>query len=147
MGIFGGKTTEDSQKQTSAKDESAGSAVSMKELYGNEEAAAAKSDTKGKKAVKRANAYKILLKPVVTEKATVSGIDNKYVFAVNVDSNKIEIAKAIEEVYGVKPTAVNIVAMKGKNKKMGRIAGKRKDWKKAVITLPKGKTIQVYEGV
>lgn len=150
MGIFGGKTTEDNKKQAKPKAE-AKTGASMKDLYDNQEGqavvATAKGETKVKKAAKHGNAYKILVKPLVTEKATVSGIDNKYVFAVHVDANKVEISKAIEEVYHIKPTAVNVVSMKGKNKRMGRVAGKRKDWKKAIITLPKGKTIQVYEGV
>lgn len=92
-------------------------------------------------------AYKILVKPLITEKAANLGSDSKYVFAVSNDANKIEIAKSINQVYGIKPVRINIINVKGKKVRTGRILGKRKDWKKAVVTLPKGKTIKVYEGV
>ena len=63
------------------------------------------------------------------------------------DSNKIEIAKAVEEIYGIKPTAVNVIKTDGKKVRRGKYTGTRKDWKKAMVTLPKGKTINIYEGV
>ncbi|MDD4332736.1 MAG: 50S ribosomal protein L23 [Patescibacteria group bacterium] len=91
--------------------------------------------------------YRIIVKPIITEKVTNLGVENKYAFAVARKANKIEIAKAIEETYGIKPLAVNIINMKGKQVRYGRMAGKRKDWKKAIVTLPEGKTIKVYEGV
>ncbi len=101
----------------------------------------------GKKVRKYGDAYRILVKPLITEKATMLGAENKYVFAVSRDSNKIEIARAINEVYGIKPVSVNIIKVKGKNVRYGRTQGKQKDWKKAIIELPEGKTIKVYEGV
>lgn len=118
-------------------------AKTMKDLYeGGEKPAAAKGEAKTS-----GRAYAVLVKPMITEKASVLGAMNKYVFMVNIDSNKIDVAKAINEVYGVKPTAVNMVRSEGKTKRYGRYSGKRKDFKKAVVTLPKGKSIQVYEGV
>jgi len=96
---------------------------------------------------KKGNAYKILIKPLITEKATILAGHNKYVFAVNLNANKIEIANAIVDIYGIKPININIIKIEGKEKRTGRVTGKRKDWKKAIITLPEGKTIQVYEGV
>ncbi|MBA3047826.1 50S ribosomal protein L23 [Patescibacteria group bacterium] len=105
-----------------------------------------KSDEK-KKIKKYGNAYKVLVKPLITEKATNLGAENKYVFEVSTQANKIEIAKAINEVYGIKPVNVNIVKMKGKKIRSGKTLGRRKDWKKAIIQLPEGKTIKVYEGV
>ena len=93
------------------------------------------------------NAYSILIKPLVTEKAGFLGHENKYVFEVSVDANKIEIAKAIEEVYAIKPVSVNIMNRDGKTVRRGRTMGRRKDWKKAIVELPKGKTINIYEGV
>jgi len=75
------------------------------------------------------------------------GALNKYVFAVAKNTNKIEVAKAIKEIYGIKPVGVNVIRMSGKKARYGRISGRRKDWKKAIITLPKGETIKVYEGV
>ncbi len=99
------------------------------------------------KQVKKGIAYKVLVRPLITEKATEMAVLGKYVFEVAKDTNKVEVAKAIEEVYGIKPSSVNIVKMLGKKVRRGKITGKRKDWKKAIVTLPKGKTIEVYEGV
>lgn len=92
-------------------------------------------------------AYKILLKPLVTEKISNLGAQNKYAFQVALGANKVEVSKAIKGVYGVEPEKVNIIRMEGKRVRVGMIRGKRKDWKKAIITLPKGKTINVYEGI
>jgi large subunit ribosomal protein L23 len=115
---------------------------SMKDLYNSEGKAKAKS---GKKI--SGQAYRVLIKPMITEKATNLSAVNQYIFMVANDANKIEVAKAINEVYGVKPVSVNIVSVKGKKVSRGRITGKRKDFKKAIITLKKGETISIYEGV
>ncbi|MFA6106871.1 MAG: 50S ribosomal protein L23 [Patescibacteria group bacterium] len=93
------------------------------------------------------SAYKVLIKPLVTEKASVLSSLNKYNFSVSLGANRIEVAKAIFEVYGIKPVKVNIINNKGKKVRYGKIKGVRKDWKKAVVTLPAGKSINVYEGV
>ncbi len=124
---------------------------SMKELYGGGEAEKKETekgkDKETKKVKKDSIAYRILIKPLVTEKAANLSVENKYVFAVAKNANKIEVARAIEDVYGVKPVKVNIVKIKGKQVRYGRILGKRKDRKKAIVTLPVGKSINVYEGV
>ncbi len=93
-------------------------------------------------------AYKYLVKPVISEKAMdmKAGL-NKYVFEVSLGANKIEISKAIEELYGIKPISINIVSVKGKNVRYGRNRGKMKDWKKAIVTLKEGDSIEVVEGV
>ena len=126
---------------------------SMKDLYGGGQKKTSMKDEKGLKARQKVpirsfgDAYRIIIKPLITEKAANLGSENKYVFAVNLKSNKIEIAKAINEVYGVMPVQVNVISVKGKKVTYGRIIGQRKNWKKAIVTLPKGKTIKVYEGV
>ena len=121
---------------------------SMKELYGKSEVTTTtKEGKKVKKERKYGNAYRVLVKPLITEKAANLGTENKYVFAVSVRANKIEVAKAVDELYGVKPVSVNIIKMQGKKVRQGRTKGKRKDWKKAIVTLPEGKTINIYEGV
>lgn len=122
--------------------------VSMKDLYGTTAPAATgdAAKTTAQKSV-TSRAYRILIKPLVTEKASVLGTQNKYAFAVAIDANKIEIAKAVKEIYGIKPTAVNVIRLDGKLTRTGRTKGARKDWKKAIVTLPEGKAIQVYEGV
>lgn len=96
---------------------------------------------------KTADAYKILSKPLVTEKATHLGESNKYVFEVAPDANKIEIKKAIFDVYGKNPLAVNIIKIKGKKIRYGKTSGKRKNRKKAIVTLRPGEMIKIYEGV
>ncbi len=116
---------------------------SVKKIYED------KKNVEGKKDGKRKydNAYKALIRPLVTEKASVMNSLNKYFFEVAKNANKIEVAKAIQEIYGVKPVSVNIIRMQGKKVGQGRTRGKRKDWKKAIITLKKGESIKVYEGV
>ncbi len=117
-------------------------AASMKDLY-----SADGKVKKDKKKKKNGQAYRVLVKPMVTEKATNLGAINQYVFMVSFDANKIEVAKAIYEVYGVNPISVNIIKTKGKKVNRGRITGQRKDFKKAIITLKKGESISIYEGV
>ncbi|MFA5163371.1 MAG: 50S ribosomal protein L23 [Patescibacteria group bacterium] len=89
----------------------------------------------------------MLIKPLVTEKATNLSAQNQYVFMVAPRANKIEVAKAVASVYHVKPLGVNLVNVKGKQVTRGRVRGNRKDWKKAIVTLAAGQTIKMYEGV
>jgi len=122
-------------------------AKSMKDLYGAAATAKLKEAKAGGVRAAYGNAYKILIKPLVTEKVSNLGVLNKYVFAVAPGANKIEVAKAVKEVYGIKPLGVNMIKLEGKKARYGRSVGKRKDWKKAIVTLPVGQTIKVYEGV
>ena len=96
---------------------------------------------------KTAQAYKVLVKPLVTEKASNLGVLNKYVFEIATNMNKIEVKKAIRTIYNVEPVKINIAKFKGKNVRYGRVKGKTKSWKKAIITLKPGDKIEVYEGV
>jgi large subunit ribosomal protein L23 len=171
MPIFGKTKTEETKKDEkksapvkAVKKAKPEEKKSMKDLYGKEGAVAApvvKSSTakvsedkaEGKvEAVKKDSAansaaYRVLIRPLLTEKGSHLGIENKYLFEVGYNTNKIEVAKAIETVYGVKPTKVNIIKLAGKVMRRGRTTGTRKNWKKAIVTLPKGKTIQIYEGI
>jgi large subunit ribosomal protein L23 len=103
--------------------------------------------TSKKKSDDTKNAYRVLLSPVVTEKATTHVSENKYEFEVASDTNKVEIKKAIKNVYGFNPVAVNIIIVRGKKTSSGRVQGKRSNWKKAIVTLKKGDKIEIYEGV
>jgi|SRR3989344_440634 len=96
---------------------------------------------------KTAAAYRVLVKPIVSEKAAEFGAVGKYVFAVASDMNKVEVKKAIRTIYGVEPLAVNISNVRGRVVRFGRAWGRTKAWKKAVITLKPGDKIEVYEGV
>lgn len=89
----------------------------------------------------------VLLRPIITEKTSGLGALNQYAFAVAASANKIKIAKAVESRYGIKPESINVLNYSGKNVRYGRTRGKTKDWKKAIITLPEGKTIDIYEQV
>ena len=92
-------------------------------------------------------AYNVILKPVVTEKSTILSENNQIVFLVNINSNKIDIKKSIELIYGVKVNSVNIIRVKGKTKVFKGKVGKRSDYKKAIISLPKGQSIDLSLGV
>jgi large subunit ribosomal protein L23 len=145
MGLFAKKQDDKSvkiKKAEKAIKDKGETKVTMSELYTSD--STAKTE---KNSVKGANAYRILVRPIITEKAGNMSSENKYVFEVSASANKIEVAKAIEEVYHVKPLAVNMVKLPGKVIRRGRITGKRKDIRKAIVTLAKGKTIQLYEGV
>ena len=89
----------------------------------------------------------IVIKPVVTEKSIGLMENNKYVFKVALSANKIEIKKAIEEIFKVKVVDVNTVRINGKMKRMGRYEGKTSDYKKAIVQLAEGDSIEIFEGL
>ena len=93
------------------------------------------------------NARDILIKPIVTEKSTALMAEGKYTFKVPLNANKYQIRDAVEEIFNVKVAAVSTMRMEGKKKRMGRFEGKRGDWKKAIVTLKEGETIELFEGV
>ena len=95
------------------------------------------------------NVYDIIRRPVITEQSMADVADKKYVFMVAIDANKTEIKAAVEEIFGVKVAKVNTVRMQGKVKRVGaNPAGKRADYKKAVVTLSAdSKTIEFFEGM
>lgn len=93
-------------------------------------------------------AHEIIIKPILTEKS-YKGLANKtYTFKVAKDANKVEIKKAVEEIFGVKVEKVNTINVLGKFKRMGVHVGKRADWKKAIVKLTDdSKTIEFFEGM
>ena len=95
------------------------------------------------------NIYDIIKRPVITEQSMADIADKKYVFMVDINSNKGEIKEAVETAFGVKVAKVNTVRMQGKVKRTGAYpAGKRADYKKAIITLTAdSKTIELFEGM
>lgn len=92
-------------------------------------------------------AHDIIIKPIITEDSMERLQNGKYTFKVAKDANKVEIAKAIEEIFGVKVANVNTMTVKGKEKRMGRYTGFRPDWKKAIVTLEGDKTIEFFDGM
>lgn len=94
----------------------------------------------------------ILLKPIVTEKMTDQGETlSRFGFIVNKKANKIQIKKAVEEMYGVNVVAVNTMIYAGKSKsrytRTGIISGRTKSYKKAIVTLAEGETIDFYSNI
>ncbi len=93
-------------------------------------------------------AQDIILKPIITEKSMDMIADKKYTFKVAPDATKPEIAKAVEELFGVKVAAVNVMNMKSKPKRVRYVPGRTAEWKKAIVTLkPDSKTIEFFEGM
>lgn len=89
----------------------------------------------------------VILRPIVTEKSAHLAAQGQYIFEVDPKANKIQVKNAIRTMYNVIPTSVNIQSVEGKQVRFGRTFGKRKDWKKAIVTLKEGQKIEVYEGV
>ncbi|OGO04322.1 MAG: 50S ribosomal protein L23 [Chloroflexi bacterium RBG_13_54_9] len=91
--------------------------------------------------------YDVLRRPLITEKGTNLQGQNKYIFEVARDANKMQIKEAVEKVFNVKVMAVNVSNVPGKMKRLGRHSGMTRSWKKAVVTLAEGQTIEFFEGV
>ena len=106
----------------------------------------------------------VVLHPIISEKATLAESQGIYTFAVSNSATKIDVKfaikqqygilpkrvsmlNAIKQQYGILPKRVSMLCMEGKRLRFGRNRGKRSDWKKAVVSLPKGKTIHIHEGV
>ena len=96
----------------------------------------------------RRDLREIIRRPLVTEKSTQAKEQaNKVTFVVRRDANKIEIARAVEEVFGVRVLVVRTIRIHGKMKRVGVRQGRRPDWKKAVVTLQEGDRIDLFENV
>lgn len=92
--------------------------------------------------------YDIIRRPLVTEKTSIQkDTSNQVTFEVDRRANRIEIRRAIEHIFNVKVEAVRTMQVKGKIKRRGRFLGKRRDWKKAIVTLKPGERIEFFEGV
>jgi len=146
MGIF--KKNDDNNKEVKTDNK-----ASMKDLYGGGSTVVKKDSKKPTNKKTTVNvavssqAYKVLVRPLITEKGSAMNSEGKYLFEVGISANKIQISQAIQEIYGHKPTSVNVINMPGKKVRRGKQVGKRKDWRKAVVTLAKGESLNVYEGV
>ena len=93
-------------------------------------------------------AHDIIIRPIISEQSMDQLAEKKYTFEVKKSANKIEIKKAVEEIFGVKVESVNTLNMLGKMKRMGRYEGRRANWKKAIVKLTAdSKTIEFFEGM
>lgn len=144
MGLFNKKTSsakDTGTKKTPKSEDKAGGATVIQDKL------KVVKEPKIKISQNQKMAYRILIRPVISEKATIGVSLNKYVFEVAPDANKVEIKKAIKELYGIVPFSVNILNRSGKDVRFGRYEGRTKSIKKAVVTLKKGDSIKLYEGI
>ncbi len=93
------------------------------------------------------NVSDVIVQPLISEKAAgLTGV-NQFVFIVRKEANRLQVRAAVKLMYGVSPLSVNLMNVPGKKVRFGRRQGTRSDWKKAIVTLPAGQTINVHEGV
>lgn len=90
---------------------------------------------------------KILIEPILSEKSNLLREKGKYVFKVNLQANKMQIKEAVRKLFNVEPVSCNVMVVGGKPKNMRRRAGYTSSWKKAIVELPEGKKIGLFEGV
>ena len=91
--------------------------------------------------------YDLIKKPIITEKGTLLSNNSQIIFSVPMDTNKTIVKKAVEKLFGVNVKKINIVISKGKTKRFKGKKGKRKDEKKAIISLEKGQKIDITTGI
>ncbi|NTU59874.1 MAG: 50S ribosomal protein L23 [Deltaproteobacteria bacterium] len=95
-----------------------------------------------------ASLYDVLKRPLITEKSTlIREMSNTVLFEVDREATKAEIKQAVEKVFSVTVTGVRTAIVRGKNARMGRFTGRKKNWKKAFVTLKDGDQIGFFEGV
>lgn len=105
------------------------------------------SEAQAKPLISKERMYQTILSPVVTEKATALTERNQVVFKVALDATKPQIKAAVEGLFGVKVLAVNTIVMKGKTKRFRGREGRRSDWKKAMVRLAEGQSIDLTTGL
>ena len=91
-------------------------------------------------------AEEVIIKPIVTERSSEGLQEGKYTFKVNKKATKVEIAKAVEKLFGVKVLSVNTISVKGKQKRVGAHVGMTSDWKKAIVTIDTNPSEETYLG-
>ncbi len=155
MGLFSRKKSDDKiadkknqAKQVPSKEAEVKDEILTPEAQAKAPAQKAKKATPTKAVAGQAGeSYRLLLSPRVSEKAADLAAKNVYVFNVPVTAEKIAIANAVEKLYGVKVVAVRTTRGEGKSIYRGYQKGKRNQWKKAFVSIKKGQTIDIYEGV
>ncbi|HOW82819.1 MAG TPA: 50S ribosomal protein L23 [Spirochaetota bacterium] len=91
------------------------------------------------------NSNDIIIKPVISEKTTEMMEHNKYVFQVAMKANKLQVTQAIKDIYGVKPKKINMLIVRGKDKRLRFRLGRTSAWKKAIVTLKPGEKIEIFD--
>lgn len=93
------------------------------------------------------SAQQIIIAPIMSEKAMQGELQGQYTFRVALDATKVDVKRAVSAMYDVTPIRVRMINSDGKITRFGRFMGRRAHTKKAIVTLPKGKTIAIHEGV
>jgi len=93
------------------------------------------------------SSHEILVRPIISEKNTMLNERGQYVFEVSKRANKIMIRRAVEELFGVNVTSVNVMNVAGKRRRTGRTMGVTRSWKKAIVSLREGQRIELFQGV
>lgn len=149
MGLFKSKKPKISEPKDAEKEKKTAKLSEKKagEPYASPKPAAKAIMGQKHSALKAGKYFQILKKPYITEKSATLVAENKYIFSVPLSTNKTEVKAAVYAIFDIKPLDVTMVRTKGKVVRMGKISGKRTDFKKAIVTLPKGKKLDIYEGV
>ena len=92
------------------------------------------------------HAGQVILAPIVSEKSYAASVRGSYTFRVHNDAHKTQVRQAVEELFGVKVQAVNMLKVQAKPKRRGLIRGEKPGWKKAIVQLRQGETIEIFEG-
>lgn len=100
-----------------------------------------------RKTADQGSAYRVIVRPYVSEKAATHEVRGEYSFVVDVRATKEEIKRAVKALYGVMPERVRTVNVEGKMGRFRGVVGRKSDWKKAMVQLPKGTMIDIHEGV
>lgn len=145
MGIFNFKKEEDA-KETKEVKAAAPKTAGVSDEQKAKPIQIKKDATETAKEHKGKDRHGIIFRPIITERTSALNALNQYVFEVAESANKIMVAEAVFSRYGVKPAGVNICNYPGRNLRYGKNMGRTKSWKKAIVTLPEGKSINVYEG-
>jgi large subunit ribosomal protein L23 len=91
--------------------------------------------------------YQVVVRPLITEKATILAQEHKYAFEVDKRANKNQVREAIQLAFNVRVMNVHTMNVRGKRRRMGRGVTRTRDWKKAIVTLAEGDSIQIFEGI
>ncbi len=89
----------------------------------------------------------IIIKPIITEKTSLMKAENMYVFSVHPAATKIDVKRAVKQLFKVEPVEVNTVNVKGKSRRIGAKIGTKSDWKKAYVKIKTGQKIDLIEGM
>lgn len=135
------------EKKAPAKKKAAAKKPAAKKAAPKKKAAAEKKAPAKKKVVASGDAYRVLMRPIVTEKSAKLASEGVYTFQVAPGVGKVHVRQAVKALYGAQPVRVNILNQKGKRVRFGKTRGQRNHWRKAYVYLKKGQHIDVYEGV